>query len=199
MSGESRQVKVACVVLAAGMSVRFGGLKQIATVKSGKSLLQVALDTANNSEADYVLLVVGSHSSEILGKVQTGRAQLVLNKNFREGLSSSIKCGIANLPGDCDASIFMVADQPFLRSEHLNRMIQNFKEGKGVQIVALSHRNQPRNPVLVAKALFPSMSELKGDTGAKDLVRISSGVRLVEIDDAKTFLDVDTRSELSEI
>jgi molybdenum cofactor cytidylyltransferase len=190
--------RVACILLAAGMAERFGSVKQLAKI-GGKTMLQRALDTANNSVSDYVLLIVGANSSDILSKIDLGRADLVLNKNFARGQSMSIKCGIANLPRDCTAAIIMVADQPFLRSAHLNKLIYRFKEGRSSRVVVLSHLGEPRNPVLVPKRLFPKLLKLRGDVGAKTIIRGQKKLQLVEIRDAKAFFDIDTKDALPEL
>ena len=190
--------RVACIILAAGMAKRFGGVKQLVEIK-GKSLLQRALDAANNSVADYVVLIVGSNSSDILSKIDLGRAQVVLNKNFARGQSTSIKCGITNLPEDCAGAIVMVADQPFVKSTHLNKIIRAFKNGKQSEVVILSHLGEPRNPVLIPKKLFPKLLKLRGDVGARATIRGYSKLRLVEITDKKVFLDVDTKQAVSEL
>ena len=93
----------------------------------------------------------------------------------------------------------MVADQPFLKSTHLNKIIQLFKKGKQSEVVVLSHLGEPRNPVLIPKKLFPKLLKLRGDIGAKATVRGYSKLRLVEITDEKTFLDVDTKRAVSEL
>ena len=191
------QGKIACIILASGMSIRFGKIKLLYKFQ-GKPLLQWSIDTANDSMADYVILVVGAYAAKILGKVQTERAQVVLNKNFKEGQSSSIKCGISNLPRDCSAAILMVADQPFIKSEYLDELIRVFKKGKRTKIVALSKGKEARNPVLVRRELFPQLLELKGDAGARSIVRRSSRLQLVPVADPKAFFDVDTESDVSE-
>jgi molybdenum cofactor cytidylyltransferase len=188
---------IACVVLAAGSSVRFGGAKQLAEL-NGKPLVKSAVDAANESVADYVLLVVGNHSSEILEKVQLGRAQMVYNREFETGISSSIRCGIANVPDDCSGAIIMVADQPFLESKHLDLMISEFRNDP-TKIIVLAHKSEPRNPVLIPKAMFPDLEKLKNDVGAKDIVRKSRNIKMLEILDSKVFLDVDTKDSLLEL
>ncbi|MHB1867349.1 MAG: nucleotidyltransferase family protein [Nitrososphaerales archaeon] len=195
---KNSEPKIGCIILAAGMAVRFGSPKQLAKV-GGKPMLQRALDSANGSSADYVLLVVGANSSEILSAVDLGRAQVVLNKNFAKGQSTSIKSGIANLPEDCKGAIIMVSDQPFLKTIHLNKIINAFKKGNKSQVVALSHSGEPRNPVLIPKKLFPGLLKLKGDVGAKATIRNNKNVRLVEIRDKKVFFDIDTKRAASEL
>lgn len=160
--------------------------------------MKSAVDAANESTADYVLLVIGNHSSEILEKIELGRAQMVYNRDFETGISSSIRCGIANVPDDCSGAIVMVADQPFLESKHLDLMIAEFRKDP-TKIVVLAHKGEPRNPVLIPKAMFPDLENLKDDVGAKDVVRKSRNVKVLEIPDSRVFLDVDTKDSLLEL
>jgi CTP:molybdopterin cytidylyltransferase MocA len=182
--------KIACIILAAGASVRFGRAKQLFKIK-GRPLIQYSIDAANNSCADYTILVLGSNSSEILSKAEVGRAQVVLNKNYTKGQSSSIRAGLQNLPEDTLGAIIMVADQPFIKSSHLDMMIREFRKGRD-RAILLSHSGEPRNPVLIPEKLFPKLAKLKGDVGARSTVRNYENLRLVEIRDEKAFLDVDT-------
>ena len=188
---------IACIVLAAGSAVRFGGPKQLAEFR-GQPLVKSAVETANESSAEYVLLVVGNHSSEILERVQLGRAQLVYNRDFETGISSSIKCGISNLPDDCSGAIIMVADQPFLESKHLDLMIIEFRKDS-TRVVVLSFKGELRNPVLIPKAMFSDLQKLTGDMGAKDLVKKSPNISRLEITDSRVFFDVDTKDSLLEL
>ncbi|MDG6996632.1 MAG: NTP transferase domain-containing protein [Nitrososphaerota archaeon] len=187
--------KVACAILAAGMSVRFDGIKQLVELR-GKPLVQYAIDAANASTANYVFLIVGAHSDQILAKVNLGRAQPLLNKDFRRGLSTSIRCAISNIPPDSDAVMFMVADQPFVEPFHLNLLISEYRKTRA-PIVALSEGNEPRNPVLIGSQLYPELQKLVGDVGARQIVgRYLDRVRLVRIEDKRAFLDIDTKAEM---
>lgn len=187
--------KVACVILAAGMSTRFDGIKQLVELK-GKPLVQHALDAANASQAEYVLLVTGANSDQVLARTNLGRAQAILNKDYRNGLSTSIKCSLYNLPPDTDAVLFMVADQPFIRSSHLNMLIERLRNSNA-QIVAFSENSESRNPVLFRSQLFPDLVKLVGDVGAKEIMReYSDSVSLIDISDPRIFLDLDAKAEM---
>lgn len=193
-----KNAKVGCVILAAGKSARFGGVKQLFRFHR-VSLIQRALNAANDSSVDYVILVLGAYSEKILEDVDLGRAQILLNKNFESGISSSIKCGISNLPDDCIGCILMVADQPGLASKHLNRLLEVFKKGNMKDVVALSHNKEPRNPVLFPAILFPRLTKLRGDSGARGIIRGTKNLRLVEIRDERVFLDIDTKRSVDDL
>ena len=189
--------KIACVILSAGMSKRFGGTKQLAKMKGGITLIQNALNVANQSDSDYVFLILGHSASRILEGTSVGRAQVVLNKEFRKGLSSSLKSAISNLPPDCSGALFMVADQPFVNTKILNDMIEAFRAHSESRIVALAFNGSPRNPVLISKGVFPELLSLEGDVGAREIVRRhSKEALLINIKESRIFFDIDTRADL---
>jgi molybdenum cofactor cytidylyltransferase len=189
--------KIACVVLAAGMAKRFGSTKQLAKLGPlGESLVQTAVNTANESKASYVLLVLGYDASAITAELKLGRAQIVFNKDFESGMSSSVRAAVSNLPGDCAGAIFMVADQPNVTPEVLNRLIVQFSASRSFErarIFALSHNGEPKNPVLISSDLFPELLKLKGDIGAREIIRSRPGeVFLIEMGESDIFTDIDT-------
>ena len=189
--------RTACVVLAAGLSSRYGRPKQLATL-GGKSLIQNAVDIANGSKSDYVYVVLGNKASEIMENLRLGRAQVLLNKDYRNGLSSSLRTSIRNLPQDCTEVVLMVADQPFLLSKHIDRLI-NYTRRHKAPLASLSFDGEPRNPALFSRRLFPTLMKVKGDKGAREVVRKHrSKVALIKISDPHVFVDVDTVENLGE-
>lgn len=192
-------VPVACIILAAGLSSRFGSEKLVASFGPiGKSLIQNAVDVANGSKSNYVLLVLGHKSDEVMEKLKLGRAQMVLNKDFRRGLSTSIRTGISNVPGDCEGAILMVADQPFLSTRLLDRLIDAFRRKKAkAKIICLSFKGEPRNPALFSKEYFPKLNSISKDHGAKQVIaKHMQDATLINVDDERVFLDIDTRAAL---
>ncbi|MHB1909965.1 MAG: nucleotidyltransferase family protein [Nitrososphaerales archaeon] len=189
-------MKVACVVLAAGLGSRFGSAKQLAKFSS-KTLLQNSLDVANGSQADYVFLVLGNRASEIMEKLNTGRSIVVLNKDYKKGLASSIKSSILNLPDDCGAVVLMVADQPFLTSKKINALIRKLAKNRRAKLASFAFHGEPRNPAIFSKELFQELKTLKGDRGANHLIKrhIEDAI-LINSSDPRIFVDVDTVSDL---
>lgn len=194
---------MACVILAAGMSYRFHATKQLAKLPdSGKTLIQNAVDIANGSKCDYLIVVLGHGASRIMKKLNPGRAQIILNREYELGLSSSIRASISNLPGDCSAAVLMVADQPFLNSRLINKLVETLQvpDGGRKDLASLAFQNEPRNPVIFSRKLFPSLLSLGGDRGAKDIVKANlKHARLINVSDPLVFLDIDTHASLRKI
>jgi len=192
------KINVACVILAAGLSKRFGGPKQLAKLEeNGTSLVQNALDTANASSSDYVILVLGQAASEVAAETALGRASLVYNLDFAMGLSSSVKCGLSNVPADSDAVLFMVADQPYLTSGILDDVMRIYRSNRSKIVALSSPSGEPRNPVLFDRRMFTELGQLSGDKGAREIVlNHIKEVKFLRSNDPRVLLDIDTKEAL---
>ena len=145
--------RVGCVVLAAGQSHRFGtGDSKLLLPVAGKSLVQHAIDAAAQSLASSCTLVVGAHAEEILQSVDSRRCAVVDNPDWREGIASSLRAGLAQHLDD-DACIFMVADQPFVNAVDLDQLIRRFMERR-TSMVALRSNDVWGSPMLFPQSDF---------------------------------------------
>ena len=81
------------LILAAGASTRLGHPKQLLDF-NGLSLLEHSLKVALASQAQHVLVVLGAHSEKIKNETDFSNAQVVINNEWKEGMASSIRCGI---------------------------------------------------------------------------------------------------------
>lgn len=159
------------IILAAGASNRFGKPKQLLSYKN-KTMLQYLIDEAKNTTAASVIVVLGANTEKIQTKLPIEKIHIVINENWKEGMSSSIHCGINELQKidpDVDAAIIMVCDQPFVTTELLNQLTHTHKETKK-QIVTCGYDNTTGPPVLFHKSLFSELLQLKGDVGARKIV-----------------------------
>jgi len=160
----------AIIILAAGNSSRLGSPKQLLTY-GGKSLLQLAIDSAKESNSDQVIVVLGSGKHLIENQIKSEGITIVQNVNWESGIASSIKAGLnvlKDILSGIDAAILMVCDQPFADAKILNALItEQARSGKA--IVGSSYANTKGIPALFHKSIFPELLSLRGDTGAKKL------------------------------
>src|SRR3569833_183973 len=86
----------AAVILAAGASSRMGANvpKQLLTFR-GKTLLQRAIDTAREVPADQIIVVLGYAADRLMGEIADSGVTVVLNDQWAEGLSTSLRGGLA--------------------------------------------------------------------------------------------------------
>jgi molybdenum cofactor cytidylyltransferase len=185
----------AVVVLAAGMSSRFGTPKQLLAYH-GKSLLWHTADVALQTGAWPVVVVVGANGVDVKKEIEGMRSEVVNNESWEEGIASSLRCGLTMVqkinPG-ADGIIFMVCDQPYVTISLLDCLLKAQHE-TGLPIVASSYQNNLGTPALFHKTFFGELMALKGDTGARNLIRQHEGL-VTTVPFAKGGIDIDTRTD----
>ncbi|MGA9795675.1 MAG: molybdopterin-binding/glycosyltransferase family 2 protein [Rhizomicrobium sp.] len=192
-----RAPKIAAVVLAAGLSSRMGSNKLLAELR-GKPLLRHAVEAAANSAADPVMVVIGHEAGKIEAALAGLRAVPIRNPDYANGLSTSLKTGIAAVPDDCDGAIVLLGDMPGVSAALIDRMIAAFDPAEGRPICAAARRGKRGNPVLWARRFFFEIMALQGDVGAKHLMaRNDDLVCDVEADDDGPLTDIDTPEALA--
>ena len=191
--------KRAVIVLAAGASTRMGSSKQLLPYK-GKTLLQQVADTAKAAEVSLVITILGANAETILQQSGTGIHPYIVNENWREGMASSIQSGLKKAlelrPG-LEAVAFIVGDQPFLSSAVINELF-TLMENTGLPIVACNYENTVGVPAVFSKTVFPALMELKGEEGAKKLIK-AAGAQVALLHFPQGAIDVDTKEDYSRL
>lgn len=191
-------MKTGIIILAAGESIRLGYPKQIAKYKE-KTLLQLAIDAANDCKADKRVLVLGANRDEIKKTFPGASIPNIPNPHFEKGMSSSIKVGLEYMLkfDKPDQVIIMLCDQPFVDAKILNKLIDTQeKESKG--IVACKYSKTVGVPILFGSAYFKELMELTGDEGAKNIV-LAHEDDLVTVAFPKGKVDIDTEEDLRDL
>jgi CTP:molybdopterin cytidylyltransferase MocA len=179
-----RAVRVAAVVLAAGASSRLGEAKQLVRL-GGENLLERAVRVARDAGCSPVVVVLGASATLIRAQSGLDDAVIVVNREWAKGMGSSIPVGVGVLR-DVDGCVVMTCDMPAVTAEHLIGLMAS-----GV-VTASSYAGRRGVPAYFSVADFPSLMELHGDVGAKDLLR---SARCVELSGGE--LDVDTENDLA--
>ena len=191
--------RIAALLLAAGKSSRMGANKMLAEIDNVPMVARTA-QRLLSSRARPIVAVLGNEADAVdaaLGRLPVER---VRNPNFADGLSTSLKCGLAALPPDIDAVIVCLGDMPQIAGRDLDRLIAAFNPLEGRAIIVPTRRGKRGNPVLWAQRFFPEMAELAGDVGAKHLIGEHADlVAEVEMDSDGVLVDIDTPEALAEL
>lgn len=185
---------ISAVVLAAGLSTRMGRPKMVLLVE-GKPMLQKVLDALRGARVDETVVVLGPEASKIRSQVRFERERVVVNSRYAQGMSTSLRLGLATVSPEAEAALVVMGDQPFLSSSTIDMVIEGFREG-AAPIVVPVYRGVRGNPVLFAKSVFPEAMRVRGDVGARSVVR-SYGSRVAEVpvEDEGVLSDLDTPEE----
>jgi molybdenum cofactor cytidylyltransferase len=198
MSNVAQIENIAAVVLAAGRSTRFGANKLVAEL-GGKPIVRWVVEAALGSTASPVLVVTGHQHAQTRGALTGLDVVFVHNPDYAQGLSTSLKAGIAAVPPAVAGALVLLGDMPQIATAHLDRLIVAFRDESGAVVVP-THAGKRGNPVLWPRAYFEDMLRLKGDAGAKRLLAAhASRVREVDLGTGAIFLDVDTAEVLAQM
>lgn len=181
-------MRVGAVLMASGFSRRFGTNKLLEPV-DGIPMIQRAMAAVPARLFQRALVV--SACTEILTLAQTKGYLPLPNPGAAEGQSASIRLGLSELL-DMDGVLFSVCDQPWLRRESVERLLERFSASPSC-ICALSWQGKRGNPVIFPAALFPELLALTGDRGGGRVIHTHpERLRLVEAEDGRELRDVDT-------
>ena len=188
--------RIAAVILAAGMSSRMGRNKLLAEWH-GKPLVRHVVEAALVSDARPVIVVTGHAASRTKEALSGLDVRFVHNPDYADGLSTSLKAGIGEVPEDCDGALVLLGDMPQIRPKHIAGIIGSFAPREGRPIcVAVSHGKRG-HPVLWGRRFFSYIASLSGDIGARKLLAAHEGeIHEMDFDDDAVLNDIDTPEAL---
>ncbi|HSE76418.1 MAG TPA: molybdopterin-binding/glycosyltransferase family 2 protein [Alphaproteobacteria bacterium] len=193
-----RAPRIAAVILAAGRSTRMGAANKLLAEVDGQPMIDHAVDAALASQARPVVVVAGHDAAKVRAAIGLREAAVVENPDHAQGLSTSVRAGIAALPAEIDGALFMLADMPRVGAAHIDRLIAAFNPVEGRAICVPTHKSKRGNPVLWAARFFPEMRTIEGDMGARRiLAEHAEQVCEVEMPDDAILLDIDTPEALA--
>jgi molybdenum cofactor cytidylyltransferase len=201
-AGPQQAPRVAVLVLAAGRSTRMGSNKMLADAE-GQPLVMHAVKAALASQAVEVVVVLGNMADEVRAVIEKAaparsRLRFVVNPDFAEGLSTSVRTGIAALGTDIDAAVVQLGDMPGVGAPLLDRLMAAFSPVEGRSICVPTVGGKRGNPVLWARRFFPEMAKLAGDSGAKHMIGEHADlVCEVEMAGEAAVTDIDTPEALA--
>lgn len=196
-AGVQRAPRIAAILLAAGRSTRMGARNKLLAELDGEPMVRHVARHLAASKATGTTVVLGHEADRVRDALQGIDLAFVRNPDFADGLSTSVKAGLAALPEDCDGFIVCLGDMPTVRTQDIDRLIAAFNPLEGRAICMPVHQGKRGNPVLFARRFAAEMSELEGDTGARRLI----GMHEDEVCEVETeggvLLDIDTPDALA--
>ena len=191
---------VAALVLAAGRSTRMGGPNKLLAEIGGKPLVRIAAEAALASKARSVTVVTGHERERVEAALAGLPVRFAHNPDYAQGLSTSVKAGIAALPAEADGVIVCLGDMPQIDAPILDRLIAAFDPEKGALVVVPTIEGKRGNPVVWSRRFFPELATLEGDVGARHVIAsYPEAVSEVPLTGPAALTDVDTPEALAAV
>lgn len=157
------------ILLAAGLSRRFGPENKLLSPVDGLPLFQHTLDKLEKLQAPDTRLLVMTNTREIQAWCQNRKIPWGESPEAHKGISCTIRSALA-LAGAAEAYVFFVADQPKLEENTIRRLLAAC-EANNALTGCLVCGDRRGNPVWFSADLKPELAELTGDTGGRAVLK----------------------------
>ncbi len=184
----------AAVVLAAGGSRRLGRPKQL-LCRQGETLVHRAVRLAAATHPQRLLLVTGADATRIAEAGAGCDAECVVNRDWAQGLSSSLRHAASALAGFEGEVLVLGCDQPALEAHHLQALLDGASRSAS-GCAATAHGEAAGIPALVTMALLLEASaRLQGDRGLGAQLTAMAG-SVWRMDAPELRLDIDREDDV---
>ncbi len=189
-------MNIAIIILAAGESKRMGVPKQLLDIR-GESMLKKLIHSALDTSCFPITVVLGAHKSAIVPGLKDMPINIADNPHWQTGMASSVKMGLVGtylISNTIDAVIIITADMPDIDKKVIENLVLASKNNPEKEIIASHYGEVKGVPALFRRSMFESLLDLKGDEGARKLIRDNADkVLLVEIGTCGE--DLDTKED----
>ena len=193
-----RGKSVAAIILAAGRSSRMAPHnKLLISDRAGKTMIARVVENALSSAARPVIVVTGHRADEIRDAIGGRPVRFVHAADYADGLSASLRAGLAAVPEDAAGALICLGDMPLVTGRMIDQLIETHDADEGRMVVAPTGNGRLGNPVLWDRRFFPAIAALTGDAGARALLdRHGAELATVELGDP-VLRDFDTLESLA--
>lgn len=187
------------IILAAGEGKRMGKVK-LTLPLGDKQLIEWVLQAVKLAPLDKYFLVVRPEDKEMIKIGESWGAEIVLNPEYRSGMSSSIRKALYQISSEVVEGIFiLLGDQPLINPSIIFKMLKAFTPGKR-EIVVPFYKDKQGNPVLFDNYWKEELMKLSGDVGGRVLIKAHpERIKRVKIPDESIFLDIDQEEDYEKI
>jgi molybdenum cofactor cytidylyltransferase len=196
MRMETAGAELHAVILAAGASTRFGSPKQLVRI-GGSPVLHQMISNAAFVAGRSVTVVIGAHAREIAPALRQSAASVVVNRDWPEGLASSIRVAVESAPPRCDGLLLLLADQVAVTADDLKHLYAAWKRHP-ILLAAALYDGAPGLPAIFPRWTYPGLMELRGDRDPRQVMRRNID-QLVRIPMANASINLDTPEDLLSI
>ena len=189
---------ITAILLAAGQSKRLRGENKLTKLFKGKPLINHILFSLIKSKVNNIVIVLGYEHLKIKTKLlKSKKINFVINKNYKKGMSSSIKTGLKKLPKNNKGFLIVLGDMPNITKTTINKIclsiIRSDKE-----IILPKFKNRTGNPIGFKYSMIKNIYKIKGDRGAKNIIKKNNKkIKFLNINSKSILINLNTKRNFS--
>ena len=189
---------ISAILLAAGQSKRVPEANKLLIKYKNKLLINHILRELIKSKVNKIFVVLGYEYAKVKKNcLKDKKVNFLVNKNFKKGISGSIKLGVKKLNSNYKGFLIVQSDMPFIKSTHINKIYNSIKKNNKL-VHVLNYKTQIGNPIGFNISLSKKFNKIKGDVGARYLVkRLKKDTNFIKVNNPKLFKDFDRLDDFS--
>ena len=187
---------IKAILLAAGQSKRMKSENKLIKLYKNKPLINYSLNVLKKSKVNKIIIVLGHQHKEVKKIIKKNKKIIfTYNKNYKQGMASSIKTGLKKISKNDKGFIVAQSDMPFVKQSDINKICRSINSKKFL-IHALKYKNRVGNPIGFDSSLIKKFKNIKGQFGAKFMVkRLKNRTNFIKTMSIKSFKDFDKVSD----
>jgi molybdenum cofactor cytidylyltransferase len=147
------------ILLAAGESSRMRGAFKPLLKWGKRTVIGECVHQMRNSQLAEIFVVLGHREMEIRQTLAGSGVQYAINEDYRRGMLSSVKTGLAPISPNADAALIALVDQPMITKEIIDNLIDAFISG-GRGVTLPTYQSKRGHPVIIAANYFDDIMRL---------------------------------------
>jgi molybdenum cofactor cytidylyltransferase len=159
----ARRDEVAGLLLAAGTSSRMGANKLLFEV-GGRSLLRSAALRAAEAGLAPLYVGLGYEAEQARRELDDIGCTIVLNRDYEQGITSSLTTGVSALAAHAQAAVVLLADMPHVTAPMIAGLVARYRATTAPLVIS-DYGGVSAPPVLYDRSLFAELRSLTGDNG----------------------------------
>ena len=187
---------IKAILLAAGQSKRMKSENKLIKLYKNKPLINYSLNVLKKSKVNKIIIVLGHQHKEVKKIIKKNKKIIfTYNKNYKQGMASSIKTGLKKISKNDKGFIVAQSDMPFVKQSDINKICRSINSKKFL-IHALKYKNRVCNPIGFDSSLIKKFKNITGQFGAKFMVkRLKNRTNFIKTMSIKSFKDFDKASD----
>ena len=189
---------ITAILLAAGQSKRLRGENKLTKLFKGKPLINHILFSLIKSKVNKIIIVLGFEHLKIKTKLlKSKKIHFVINKNYKKGMSSSIKTGLKKLPKNNKGFLIVLGDMPNVTKTTINKICLSITRSDK-EIILPKFKNRTGNPIGFKHSMIKNIYKIKGDRGAKNIIKKNNKkIKFLNINSKSILINLNTKRNFS--
>ena len=189
---------ITAILLAAGESKRIPNENKLLKKFRGKPLINHILKSLIKSKVNKIIIVLGYDHIKIKKLIlKSKKITLIINRNYKKGISSSIKLGLKKVSKNNKGFMIVQSDMPYIKSTHINKIYNSLLK-KDNLVHILKYKNIVGNPIGFNISVLNKFKKINGDIGAKYMVkRLKKNTNFMKVNSIRAFKDFDLKKDFN--